>query len=337
MKWVGLLLISLMGGVFTPLVSMAKGTDRPQGLSVPRPISSPARAGSREANLAALTDGGWVMSWLEPAAGAAMALRCATYRNGSWSRVATIAAGDSFFVNWADFPSIRSLGGNRLAAHWLWRNGAGTYAYDVRVSQSSDGGLTWSRPITPHRDGKASEHGFVSLLSDSGVAWAVWLDGRAMADHDEKSKDPMPSMTLRAASITADGRLFDEVELDERTCDCCQTAAVQTDRGIIVAYRDRTEDEIRDIFVTRRENGQWTVPRAVHADQWQIAGCPVNGPALAAQGSHVAIAWYTAAADSPRVRLAFSEDSGESFKVPIRIDDGNPLGRVHVDADRNLE
>lgn len=330
MKWVGLLVIGLMGGVLAPLDSMAKGTDRPQGLSAPWPISSPARAGSREANLAALPNGGWVMSWLEPAAGAVMALRCATYRQGNWSRVATIAAGDSFFVNWADFPSIRSLGGNRLAAHWLWRNGAGTYAYDVRVSQSSDGGITWGRPITPHRDGKASEHGFVSLLSDSGVAWAVWLDGRAMAEHDEHSKDPMPSMTLRAASITADGRLVDEVELDERTCDCCQTAAVQTDRGIIVAYRDRTEDEIRDIFVTRRENGRWTAPRAVHADQWQIAGCPVNGPALAAKGSHVAIAWYTAAADSPRVRLAFSEDSGESFHAPIRIDEGNPLGRVHV-------
>ncbi len=320
----------LVGSLIVPAFSIAKGADPLPGLSAPRPIASPAGVGSREPNLAALPDGGWVMSWLEPGRGTTMVLRCATYRGKRWSSPSTIAAGDSFFVNWADFPSICSLGGSRLAAHWLWRSGAGTYSYDVRVSQSGDGGLTWGPPVTTHRDGTASEHGFASLLLDHGNAWAVWLDGRKMAGADEHSTGPMPSMTLRAASITQDGRLNDEVELDDRTCDCCQTAAVTTDRGILVAYRDRSADEVRDIFVTRREEGRWTLPRAVHADNWHIAGCPVNGPALAASGSHVAIAWYTAAADTPRVQVAFSEDAGETFSPPVRVDAGDPLGRVHV-------
>lgn len=313
-----------------PVETLAKGAGIPTGLSAPRPLRSPARAGSREPNLAELPDGGFVMSWLEPSGAKGMALRCATSHGGQWSSPSTISAGDSFFVNWADFPSIRSLGGNRLAAHWLWRNGSGTYAYDVRVSQSEDGGRTWGPPITTHRDGTATEHGFASLLSDSGLAWAVWLDGRKMAGHDESSPGPMPGMTLRAASIARDGRLLGEVELDDRTCDCCQTAAVTTDRGILVAYRDRSAEEVRDIYVTRREGGQWTPPLVVHTDNWNIAGCPVNGPALAAQGSHVAIAWYTAAGDTPRVYVAFSEDAGASFGAATRIDDGNPLGRVHV-------
>ena len=34
------------------------------------------------------------------------------------------------------------------------------------------------------------------------------------------------------------------------------------------------------------------------------------------------------AQDSPAVRVAFSDDRGKSFGRPIRIDDGNPLGRV---------
>ena len=37
------------------------------------------------------------------------------------------------FVNWADFPSLVVLDGGRLAAHWLQRNGSGTYAYGVRI------------------------------------------------------------------------------------------------------------------------------------------------------------------------------------------------------------
>jgi hypothetical protein len=310
--------------------SAVGGADGLAELSAPKPIEVPARAGSREPNLAALPDGRVVMSWLEPSRNGHMALRCATYDGKHWSRPSTIAAGDSFFVNWADFPSIRPLGGNRLAAHWLWRSGTGTYAYDVRISQSEDGGRTWSHPITPHRDGTASEHGFVSLVSDAGHALAVWLDGRKMEGHEEGSPGPMPDMTLRAASVMSDGRLEEEVELDSRTCDCCQTAAVSTDRGVLVAYRDRSPDEVRDIYVTRREGGRWSAPQVVHTDNWHIAGCPVNGPALDARGLHVAIAWYTAAADTSRVYVAFSEDAGAHFAPPTRIDDGSPIGRVHV-------
>lgn len=299
-------------------------------LAAPRPLASPAQAGSREPSLTAMPDGRFAMSWLEPAGGARMALRFAVYDGAKWSVPSTIAAGDSFFVNWADVPSVRALGGDRFAAHWLWRSGKGAYAYDVRVSQSEDGGRTWSTAVTPHRDGTASEHGFVSLVPDSGGALAVWLDGRKTEGHDESAPGPMPDMTLRAASITHDGQLRGEVELDARTCDCCPTSAVTTDRGVLVAYRDRDPEEVRDIYVTRREAGVWTAPHAVHADNWHIAGCPVSGPSLAASHSHVAIAWYTAAADSPRVYVAFSEDAGLQFGSPVRIDEGNALGRVSV-------
>ena len=310
--------------------SRVAGADGLVALSEPKPIASPARGGSREPNLAALPDGKVAMTWLEPTRSAGMALRCATFDGKTWSKPSTIAAGDSFFVNWADIPSVRALGGDRLAAHWLWRNGTGTYAYDVRVSQSEDGGRNWSRPVTPHRDGTASEHGFVSLEPDTEGALAVWLDGRKTAGHHEDAPGPMPDMTLRAALVSSDGRIRDEIELDGRTCDCCPTAAVTTDRGILVAYRDRSPDEVRDIYITRREGGRWSAPQPVHADNWHIAGCPVNGPALSAQRSHVAIAWYTAADDSPRVYVAFSEDAGEHFGPPTRIDDGNAIGRVHV-------
>lgn len=300
------------------------------GLPTAGSIGSPALAGSRVPNLAAFPDGRIAMSWMEPATGGGMLFRLAVYDGRHWSRPSTIAAGDSFFVNWADVPSVRPIGGDRLAAHWLWRTSEGTYSYDVRVSQSEDGGRTWSTPVTPHRDGTASEHGFVSLLPDSGGALAVWLDGRKTAGHGEDAPGPMPNMTIRAASITSNGGLRGEAELDGRTCDCCPTSAVTTSRGVLVAYRDRDADEVRDIYVTRREAGVWTAPHPVHADKWQITGCPVNGPSLAATGSHVAIGWFTAAADSPRVYVAFSEDAGDRFGPPVRIDEGNTLGRVSV-------
>jgi hypothetical protein len=116
--------------------------------------------------------------------------------------------------------------------------------------------------------------------------------------------------------------------LDTRVCDCCQTSAAMTSRGPVVVYRDRSEAEIRDIMILRQVEGDWTTPRAVYDDNWEINACPVNGPAVAAEGEHVAVAWFTGARDTAKVQLAFSTDAGSTFGAPIRIDEGIPAGRV---------
>jgi hypothetical protein len=179
--------------------------------------------------------------------------------------------------------------------------------------------------VRPHRDGTASEHGFVSFLPVGASAGLVWLDGRRFVGPDSTKE-----MTVRYTTLDADGSLGDEVLLDDRACDCCQTAAAMTADGPLVAYRDRSADEIRDIAVTRLVDGRWTPPRPLHQDGWRINACPVNGPQADAAGRDVVIAWYTAANDSPRVQVAFSADAGATFGPPIRVDDGNALGRVDV-------
>lgn len=288
-------------------------------------MASPAGPGSAEPNLAVGSEGRLYLSWLEPT-DSGHAFRFATHSGDRWSLPRTIRVGRDFFVNWADFPSIEVLDDRRLAVHWLQRTGGSTYAYHVRIAQSSDDGLTWSEPIAPHRDTSPQEHGFVAMWpDDSGKLGAVWLDGRKFA---KEGHDMANEMMLASTTIAPDGTRGVEARLDERTCDCCQNAAAVTSEGPIVAYRNRSNDEIRDIYVTRRVRGTWTTGRAVHDDNWKIAACPVNGPAIAARGSSVALAWFTAANDSARVKLAFSTDAGASFGAPIRIDEGNPAGRV---------
>ncbi len=161
----------------------------------------------------------------------------------------------------------------------------------------------------------------------------MWLDGRnleGVKDEDEHTA-LAASMTLRYAAIDADGKLSDEAQLDERVCECCQTSATLTSQRPIAVYRDRSQAEVRDIYSVRpKGDGSWETPRAVHADNWEINGCPVNGPSVAADGRRVAVAWFTGANDAPKVKVAFSEDAGAAFAGPIQVDDGGATGRVDV-------
>ena len=298
-----------------------------------RRTESPAGVDSREPDMNATADGRIVMSWVEKLGEKRYALRLSIRDANGWSQARTVSEGENWFINWADFPSVIALSDGSLAAHWLVKSGKATYAYDVNIARSSDGGQTWSTPIVPHTDKTQTEHGFVSLLPlADGRVGAVWLDGRNMKDmqHDDEGAPAPESMTLRYAAIDAAGKLSDEAQLDERVCECCQTAATMSSAGAIVVYRDRSAEEMRDIYTTRQVNNSWSQPRPVAPDDWKINGCPVNGPAIAADKSRVAVAWYTQAGDQSHVKLAFSEDTGETFGPPILVDDGQAVGRVDV-------
>ncbi|HEX6642779.1 MAG TPA: sialidase family protein [Thermoanaerobaculia bacterium] len=292
-------------------------------------LLSPAPAGSAEPFLFATRDGA-LLSWLAPMAGSdRTALRFARHRAGKWSEPRTVIERNDLIVNWADFPSVVEDAKGTLYAHWLQKSGDGTYSYDVRMSTSTDGGATWRESFLLNRDGKASEHGFVTLapLPEGGIA-ATWLDGRNMtAGEDEEVAG---DMTIRYATIDARGAIAVDAELDRRTCECCTTGMAMTTSGPLIVYRDRTVDEIRDVAAIRRIESGWSEPRLVRNDGWKMNGCPVNGPQADAIGNHVVTAWFTAPNDQQRVYAAFSDDAGATFNTAAVIDDGKPIGRVDV-------
>ena len=293
------------------------------------PLAAPAGPDSGQPQLS-VSSGGTLLSWVERT-GSGAVLKFSRLTADGWGPARDVASGDNWFVNWADVPSVVQLDAGTLVAHWLQKSGPGTYAYDVRLAYSRDDGKSWSPSFTPHHDGTQTEHGFASLFdSPAGGLGVVWLDGRAMkmeSDAHEGAGD----MSLRFAAFGPDWQPRTEALLDARVCECCPTAVALTSDGPLVAYRDRSADEVRDIYVTRLENGRWSEPHAVHADDWRVPACPVNGPALSAHGRDVAVAWFTARDDAPKSFVAFSADAGRTFGTPIRIDDDASLGRVDVE------
>lgn len=267
-------------------------------------LSAPAGPGSQAPSLYA-TKHDVILSWLED-----NTLRFARYDGAKWSAPVNVVKRDDLLVNWADFPSVIEDAKGVLFAQWLQKRGE--QSYDTWMATSSDGGKRWSKPFLLNRDGRAGEHGFVSLvpLANEGVG-ATWLDGRNEG-----------AMSLRYATVSARGVVANELELDSRACDCCTTGMAMTATGPLIVYRDRSDEEIRDIAYVR----PGSKPRTLHADGWKVAGCPVNGPQVDATGKTAAVAWFTAAHDRPRVYVAFSED----FAHPVRVDEGKPAGRVDV-------
>ena len=293
----------------------------------------PTGPGAREPSLVTLPDGRIAMSWTEPA-GDGFAVRIVTGDSHGWDSPQTVVQGTDFFVNWADFPTIAALPDGTLAVNWLRINGNTGYDYDVNIALSADGGLTWGQTLVPHRDGTQRQHGFVTLVPVAqDQLRAIWLDGRNYNASDALAVDQggADAMQLWTTTITSGGVMSKDSQLDERTCTCCQTSAVLTESGALLAvYRDRTEAEIRDISIVRLIDGVWSDPALVSADGWEISGCPVNGPAIDSSGGRTAVAWFTAADNLPKVSVAFSDDDGASFGAAIRIDQVAPTGQVDV-------
>lgn len=259
-----------------------------------------------------------LLTWIEPvgAAGAkSHRVRFARWADGEWSTPSTIAEGSDLFANWADVPGVVRGEDGALYAHWLAVSGNDKYAYTIFLGRSADDGATWEALGPLPDDATPTEHGFVSWVPEAGGARAFWLDGRQWVEDGP--------MSLRTARVGASGVTAAE-RIDARVCDCCATAAAIVSGRPVVVYRDRSEEEIRDIYRLEREGDGWSAPAPVAADGWRIEGCPVNGPAIAAAEERQGVAWFTAAGDQAAVRFSFAGGA------PVRIDEGSPLGRVDV-------
>lgn len=321
------------------LLRLARGLLLFPGLALAATVADwplPSPPGSAQPNLSLAPDGDLLLSWIErrKQGGHRLAFARQDAATG-WSPTQTIAEGGDWFVNWADVPALQALPDGSLWAHTLVKNGSATYAYDVRLQHSTDGGKTWSAATPVHDDGTPTEHGFASLWPQGGDRLGIaWLDGRHTGGGHDHGGHGGGAMTLRAATFGSGGRKRGEHEIDASTCDCCQTDTAVGADGLLLAYRDRAEGEVRDIAVARFDGTAWSNPAMVHADGWVMPACPVNGPAIAARGRQAWVAWYTGAGNVPSIRLAGSTDGGRRFG-PMRVIAQGPAqhGRVDLAAD----
>lgn len=289
------------------------------------PLDPPSGASSMGPQLTS-SSRGVLVSWLEQA-DADFALKFAERSGAAWAQPVTVASSKDWFVSAADVPTVMRMKDGTLVANWYPAVDFRLEAYDIRLAYSKDEGKTWSRPLVPHHDKTRTQHGFVSMFEmPAGGLGLVWLDGRNQGKQPEDAE-----MALYFGSFDDSWKQTAEAAANLRVCECCTTSAVVTLDGVVAAFRDRSPKEIRDIHVTRLEDGKWTGAQIVHADNWEIDACPVNGPALSARGRQLAAAWFTGKDDKGQAYAAFSDDAGRTWSNAITLEDETSLGHVDIE------
>jgi len=292
-------------------------------------VASPVGENSSESQLS-VSERGVLLSWIERV-GTTTFLKFSELADSGWTAPITAASGPGWFLSYADVPSVMRMSNGTLVAQWLVTTEQFIEAYDLHLSYSTDDGATWAPSFLPHHDGTRFQHGFASFVEmASGDLGIIWLDGRNSAfDFDDPETG---TMMLRFTSFDADWTQTEDVEIDRRVCECCSTTAVLTADGVLAGFRDLIdESQVRDIGVSRLENGAWSPTTTVSEDNWEVYACPVNGPMLSASGQNVVAAWFTVKDDLGQAYAAFSNDAGRTWGAPIRLDDGGSLGRVDVE------
>ncbi len=297
-----------------------------------------------------LPNGQILVSWQRPLPSGGYAFEMSIRSGNEWSEVRTIASSENLSMFSADLPAVAHLPDGKLLAYWELKEATkdDPYATSIQTAISTDEGRTWGEVKRPYGKALAGQHSFISWFANGQGIGLLWLDA------DERAKvrlasmgiqthidDMMGSIGLRYASLDSRGNVTRDSFIDPITCECCPTSAAVTQSGPVVVYRGRQEAPgtqpsevnpyratVRDIYIARLQGNQWTKPHRVHADNWVINACPDNGPAVDANGKDVAVAWWTASGNQPKVQIAFSGDAGDSFGRAIRVDAGKGDGQV---------
>lgn len=273
-----------------------------------------AFAGGRTPRLSS-SDDGLLLSW-QQVSGKAAQLNYTRLNGDQFDRPRTVVSGENWFVNYADYASVSDLGNGHWMASWLVKSKHGLPAYYFKIAQSFDYGRHWSAATTPFSAEPDGQQGFVCAISvDDGVLLS-WIGA-----NDE-------NYAHYSSRLDRYGNWSPITMIDEDNCSCCHPDMAKIGGKTAVVYRDRTSQNVRDIAISFEENGQWSEPRIVATDSWQINGCPVNGPALVSLGEAYAVAWFSAPKGESKVQLKAVTTDGRS--LVFLLDGEESIG--YVDA-----
>jgi hypothetical protein len=204
----------------------------------------------------------------------------------------------------------------------------------LRMARSTDAGRTFSAARFTHEPSLPGARGWEALTAGAnGVVHAVWLDGReankkiAAMSHTGMPHKGQPPQEIYHGTLAPDGHVI-ETRIAEDVCFCCKTAVAVDSHGVVyAAWRHVFPGSMRDIAFAKSTDGgrQFSPLVRVSQDNWELNGCPEDGPTLAVDASGtIHIAWATVVNEGEPIKALFYATSrdGKVFSRRVRIPTG---------------
>ncbi len=196
------------------------------------------------------------------------------------------------------------------------------FSGDIRFSRSTDGGRTFSSPLTVNDNRDIISHRFDSLIIDpDGAIHVVWLDRRDEVAARQRG-EAYPGAAVYYAVSTDRGVSFSaNRKLADNSCECCRIALALGPDGVPRAFWRHVYPGSERDHALIRVDAKEPARRITH-DRWRVDACPHHGPALAidAGGIHH-FAWFNDAPEASGLFYARSTDGGASVSTPIPLGD----------------
>ena len=215
-------------------------------------------------------------------------------------------------------PKIAVSDDGVILLTWIQSLPQKLYAANVRFSRSTDGGHTFSKPVTLNDDGRITSHSFGALAIDGAGRVAVaWLDGRDKEAATEKNED-FSGVSVYTTQSRDNGASFGtNSSVHQHICECCRVGLSWTKEGPVALWRNIFGANTRDFAIANLDKG--SVRRATD-DDWKIDACPHNGGDIAADGrGQLHLVWFTNG--TARQGLFYKRIDGDWASQPMPIGD----------------
>jgi hypothetical protein len=215
-------------------------------------------------------------------------------------------------------PQIAIARDGTVLVTWVQSLPQKLYAANVRFSHSTDGGHTFSKPVTLNDDERITSHSFGALAIDGdGKVAVAWLDGRDKEAAKEKGEDFSGVSAYTAQSSDNGGSFERNRRVHQHTCECCRVGLTWTKEGPVAFWRNIFGTNTRDFAIANLDE---TNIRRTTDDGWKVDACPHNGGAIAEDGrGQLHLVWFTDG--EARQGLFYKRIDGDWESRPMPIGD----------------
>lgn len=198
------------------------------------------------------------------------------------------------------------------------------FAGNIRFSRSTDGGKTFSTPITVNDNLDPITHRFEAMgVNARGQIYLAWLDKRD-AQAAKNRGEQYSGIAVYSAMSEDEGKSFHaNTRVADHTCECCRIAmSIDKSDTPVIAWRHIFGKNVRDHAIARLDGltpkDEASVQRATF-DNWEVAACPHHGPALATSADTLHMTWFNNGSVRSGLFYAHTRDGGKTFSAPLAL------------------